>query len=71
MSSYFYKYLNDGTRMDMVIYVDNGYVIDQFSAAADAELAQLDAAFKITIKPAHFFLGNNIVVRDGAEVGAP
>ena len=68
---YFYKYLNDGTRMDMVIYVDDGYVIDQFSAAADAELAQLDAAFKITIKPAHFFLGNNIVVRDGAEVGAP
>ena len=57
--------------MDMVIYVDDGYVIDQFSAAADAELAQLDAAFKITIKPAHFFLGNNIVVRDGAEVGAP
>ena len=68
---YFYKFLDDGTSMDMVIYVDDGYVIDQYSAAADAELAQLDAEFKITIKPAHFFLGNNIVVHDGAGVGAP
>ena len=68
---YFWKFLSDGTRMDMVIYVDDGYVIDAFSAAADAELAELNAAFTITIKPAHFFLGNNIIVHDGSEVGAP
>ena len=57
--------------MDMVIYVDDGYVIDSFSDAADAELEQLNAAFKISVKPAHFFLGNNITVHGAAQVGAP
>ena len=54
--------------MDIVMYVDDGYVVDAYSAAADAELEQLNKAFTIAIKPAHFFLGNNIVVH---EVGAP
>ena len=49
--------------------VDN--VVDAHSKLADAELATLNAAFKIDVKPAHFFLGNNIVVHDGAEDGAP
>ena len=57
--------------MDLVMYVEDGYVIDAYSAAADAELEQLNASFKIVIKPAHFFLGNNIVVHDGSPVGAP
>ena len=43
-------------------------MVDAYSAAADAELEQLNKAFTITIKPAHFFLGNNVVVH---EVGAP
>jgi len=68
---YFWKFLADGTRMDMVMYVDDGYVIDAQSALADAELEALNKAFTITIKPAHFFLGNNIIVHDGAQVGAP
>ena len=68
---YFWKTLSDGTRMDLVMYVDDGYVIDAYSAAADAELEQLNASFKIDVKPAHFFLGNNIVVHDGSSVGAP
>ena len=38
---YFWKHLSDGTRMDMVMYVDDGYVVDAHSTAADAELAQL------------------------------
>ena len=50
------------------MYVDDGYVIDAYSAAADAELEQLNRAFTVTVKPAHFFLGNNVVVH---EVGAP
>ena len=54
--------------MDIVMYVDDGYVIDAYSAAADAELEQLNRAFTVTVKPAHFFLGNNVVVH---EVGAP
>ena len=63
---YFWKLLKDGTRMDFVMYVDDGYVT--FSADAQRELDELNAAFKIEIKDAHFFLGNNIDVmaRDGA-----
>ena len=50
-------------------YVDDGYVSDAFSADAQAELERLNAAFKIEIKDAHFFLGNNIDVM--AQVGTP
>ena len=53
------------------MYVDDGYVVDAYSDAADAELKRLNDAFKIDIKSAHFFLGNNIVVHDGAVAGAP
>ena len=65
---YFWKHLADGTRMDMVMYVDDGYVVDACSKLADAELEHLNAAFKIEIKKAHFFLGNNVHVhaRDAA-----
>ena len=59
---YFWKLLSDGTRLDLVMYVDDGYAIDAHSPAADAELRTLNDAFKLTIKPAHFFLGNNITV---------
>ena len=68
---YFWKHLSDGTRMDVVMYVDDGYAVDAHSAAADAELQQLNEAFTLTLKPAKFFLGNNIVVHDGSQGGAP
>ena len=50
------------------MYVDDGYVVDARSKEADAELEHLNAAFKIDIKKAHFFLGNNVHVhaRDAA-----
>ena len=48
----------------MVMYVDDGYVIDCHSKHADAELKALHDAFTITIKDAQFFLGNNISVAD-------
>ena len=40
--------------MDFVMYVDDGYVTDAYSAAAQAELDKLNAAFKIEIKEARF-----------------
>ena len=68
---YFWKHLSDGTRLDLVMYVDDGYAIDAYSDAADAELEVLNKAFKIDIKPARFFLGNNVSVGGDSQVGAP
>ena len=59
---YFRKLLADGSRIDLVMYVDDGYVVDSSSPLADAELQQLHDAFTITIKPAAFFLGSNVSV---------
>lgn len=56
----FYKVLADGTKMVVAMYVDDGYVVDMQSVCADAELAELNAAFKLTLKPASFFLGANV-----------
>ena len=56
--------------MNIVMYIDDGHVTDSNSSLADAELEQLNAAFTITLKDAHFFLGNNMVV-DGAQDSAP
>ena len=53
------------------MYVDDGYAVDATSKAAEAELKQLNDAFKLTLKPAAFFLGNNVTVHDGAQGGAP
>ena len=64
---YFWKHLSDGTRLDIVMYVDDGYAVDATSQAAEAELKQLNDAFKLTLKPAAFFLGNNVTVHDGAQ----
>ena len=62
---YFFKILHDGSRIDMALYVDDGYVIDSGSPLADAELTRLHDRFTIAIKNANFFLGNNV------SIGAP
>ena len=59
---YFWKWLSDGTRIDLVMYVDDGYAVDSFSKDALAELDALHRAFTIEVKPARFFLGNNVIV---------
>ena len=59
---FFFKVLDDGSRMHLVLYVDDGYVIDNGSALADAELQRFHDRFTITIKKAKFFLGNNVTV---------
>ena len=41
--------------------MDDGYAVDATSKAAEAELKQLNDAFKLTLKPAAFFLGNKVV----------
>lgn len=46
------------------MYVDDGYVIDEHSKCADKELEHLHSAFKLTLKPAGFFLGANISMHD-------
>ena len=46
----------------MYMYVEDDHVVD---AHANAELARLNEAFTIAIKPAHYFLGNNIIVHEG------
>lgn len=51
----FTKQLQGGTSMAVTMCVDDGYVIDANSRYADAELEQLNAAFKLTLKPAKFF----------------
>ena len=72
---YFWKKLADGSRMDVVIYVDDGFVVDSYSSCADAELEALHHAFTVDVKPARFFLGTNIIVHDQKSVesaaGAP
>ena len=50
------------------MYVDDGFVVDSFSDAADAELEALHRAFTVAIKPAQFFLGTNIVVHEPAPM---
>ena len=68
---YFWKWLSDGTRLGIVMYMDDGYAVDSFSEAALAELATLHAAFTIEVKPAQFFLGNNVTVIGASQGSAP
>ena len=68
---YFWKVLADGTRMDLLLYVDDAYVTDDHSPLADAELETFGMAFKekdgssgITVQhPPKHFLGANVDVR--------
>ena len=57
---FFWKTLPDGSRLNCVIYVDDGYSTDNGSTFADAELEAINSRFKIVIHDASFFLGNNV-----------
>ena len=50
------------------MYVDDGFAVDSFSPAADAELDALHCAFTVDVKPAQFFLGTNVTVHDQKSV---
>ena len=72
---YFWKNLSDGTRMDLLLYVDDAYVTDNHSKLADAELevfglafADKDGASGITVQEPDHFLGANIDVHSSTSV---
>ena len=73
---YFWKVLADGTRMDLLLYVDDAYVTDDHSPLADAELETFGMAFKekdgssgITVQsPPKHFLGANVDVHSEKSV---
>ena len=66
---YYFKVYADGSRLDMGLYVDDTWVLDDAGAAADADLAALGAKFKLTIdnNPRHF-LNMNIEVLSPTRV---
>ena len=64
----FWKKFSDGSYMYIIVYVDDGFSIDNGSTEADSELGALNERFKITIKCATFFLGNNITCHSDARV---
>ena len=63
-----WKTLSNGSRMTIVLYVDDGISSDDGSLEADAELEAINAKFKILVKPAKFFLGNNIDVHSDGRI---
>ena len=59
---YYYKVFKDGTRIDMALYVDDSWVVDNAGALADAELENLSKAFKLTVQEnPKSFLGMNVI----------
>ena len=68
---FFYKVYSDGTRFDMVLYVDDGFVYyDHGNKAAEAELDELAKRFKIKIvdDPKQFLGLNTDAKSNGAEL---
>ena len=58
---YFRKIVN-GKRVDVLMYVDDGYVVANDKTLADRELVTLHNKFTLKRKPSDYFLGNNITV---------
>ena len=54
------KVYPDGARIDLSIYVDDSWMVDTAGARADAELAELQKHFTLTVtEDPKFFLGMN------------
>ena len=76
---YFWKILDDGTFMDLLLYVDDAYVTDTGSPLADAEVETFGMAFAdhngesgIKVQEPDYFLGANVDVlsRDSVKVSS-
>ena len=65
---YYYKIYEDGTRLDICMYVDDGWVETDSGAPADADLALLAARFamEFNANPTHF-LGMNTTVTPASD----
>ena len=66
---YFWKILDDGTFMDLLLYVDDAYVTDCESPLADTEINTFGMAFAdhngesgIKVQEPDYFLGANVDV---------
>ena len=66
---YFWKILEDGTFMDLLLYVDDAYVTDTGSPLADVEIETFGMAFAdhngesgIKVQEPDYFLGANVDV---------
>jgi hypothetical protein len=67
---YFFKILADGTRMDLCVYVDDGFYADEHSPLAEAELDAFEAAgftLQRSERP-EYFLGCNVTVHNGSSL---
>ena len=61
---YYRKFKKNGGRVDLLMYVDVGYVVTDDKSMADDELSTLHAKFKLSRKGPEYFLGNNVRVWD-------
>ena len=61
---YFRKLFPNGKRVDILMYVDDGYVVSNAKDLAVKELQELHNKFTLTRKPAQYFLGNDIHVAE-------
>ena len=66
---YYFKVYKDGTRLDLGLYVDDAWLIDDAGAAADADIAKLGTKFEIKVDetPEHF-LNMNVQVLSPTRV---
>ena len=66
---YYFKIYADETRLDMGVYVDDKWVIDDGGPQVDADMALLAKRFLITVddNPKHF-LGMNVIVESKTRV---
>ena len=65
---YYYKVYEDGSRIDICMYVDDGWSEDDAGPYADADLELLNARFNMEYKPdPRHFLGMNTTVHSEAE----
>jgi hypothetical protein len=66
---YYFKVYADGSRLDLGLYVDDCWLLDDAGAAADADVAKLVSKFdlKIDEEPRHF-LGMNVTVESPTRI---
>ena len=66
---YYYKVYEDGTRLDLSLFVDDSWVCDDAGANADADIKIICEKFNFTMveDPKHF-LGMNVVVESETRV---
>ena len=66
---YYYKVYPDGSRLDLALYVDDGWVIDDAGPLADADLKMLSDKFQVkVIESPTQYLNINVTVESPSRV---